>query len=313
MSDLVIAIDLGATQLRAALVDASGTILERGATLTDKVNGAEAVVAQIETLSRDVAGNRWAQVRAVGVSSVGPLDTATGITSELPNLKGFNGFPFRDRLQAQLGRPVALENDGIAAAYGEWVHGAGIGLSHLVYLTVSTGVGGGVICDGRVVRGRRGMATHLGHITLYPGGEVCGCGNPGCLEAYASGTSLVKFARRAYHAAECLPEGVASIEAIDGRSITAAARAGDPIAVGLIEREGDYLGLGLVSILHAFSPERVIIGGGVSHAFDMLMPRMRAEIERHAMPAFRDVEIVRAALGDNAGIMGAAALAHHLG
>jgi glucokinase len=309
MTDWVVGIDLGGTQLRAALVDRAGAIVRRDAVATAAQAGPEVVVGQMAELVGRIAGADRGRIAAVGLSSPGPLDGDRGITFALPNLAGFDHFPLRDRLATLVGLPVAFENDGIAAAVGEWRFGAGKGLASFVYITVSTGIGGGIISDGRVLRGRYGMGGHLGHITVFPHGDLCGCGNHGCFEAHASGTALVRAGKQAYAAAKRLPQGVASVEAIDGRVLTAAARAGDPVAVAVMAREAEILGLGFTSILHALSPEAIVVGGGVSQALDLLLPGIRAEIGRRAMPVFREVPVVRAALGDNSGLVGAAALA----
>lgn len=309
MTDWVVGIDLGGTQLRAALVDRTGAIVRRDAVRTEAQAGPEVVVGQMAALVERIAGADRGRVAAVGLSSPGPLDSDRGITFALPNLSGFDQFPLRDRLAALVGLPVAFENDGIAAAVGEWRFGAGQGLSSFVYITVSTGIGGGIVSDGRVLRGRYGMGGHLGHITLYPDGDLCGCGNRGCFEAHGSGTALVKAGRAAYAASGLLPAGVDSVAAIDGKVLTAAARMGDRVATEVMAREATILGLGFTSILHALSPEAIVVGGGVSQALDLLLPGIRAEIAQRAMPVFREVPIVAAALGDNSGLVGAAALA----
>ncbi len=198
MQRLAIGVDLGGTQVRAALVDEGGAIFARAEADTDAMAGPQAVLAQIEALATGLAAQVDAgRIVGVGVSTPGPVDTITGIASDIPTLAGFQDFPLRDELRKRFRQPVSLENDGIAAAIGEWRFGAGQGLANLVYATVSTGIGGGVISDGRVVRGRKGMAGHIGHMVLYPGGARCPCGGLGCFEAYASGTALARRGREA--------------------------------------------------------------------------------------------------------------------
>ena len=191
--------------------------------------------------------------------------------------------------------PVVLENDGIAAANGEWRFGAGRGLPHLVYVTVSTGIGGGVVADGRLLRGHRGMAGHVGHMILQPDGPRFGAGTPGSFEAMAAGPMLAEAARAAGFA--------------DGPAVVAAARAGDPAALAVMDREAKWLGTGFVSLLHLYSPERLIVGGGVGQALDLMADRIRERIAALALPPFRGVPVVPAALGDDAGLVGVAALA----
>ncbi len=213
-------------------------------------------------------------------------------------------------MSLRLGLPVVIENDGIAAAFGEWQFGAGRGLDNLVYVTVSTGIGGGVVLDGRLVHGRRGMAGHVGHVRLAADGPRCACGVVGCFEAFASGTALGHRARLA--AAE-RPEGylaaVSRRERIEARHVVAGARAGDATSIRLLDEEADYLGIGFVSLIHLFSPDIVVMGGGVSQAFELIEGRIHAMIARDAMAPFRAVPVVAAGLGDNAGLVGAAALA----
>jgi glucokinase len=196
---LAIGIDLGGTQIRAALIDQSGTILKRVAQLTRADAGPDVVIGQMVALGALAAdGVSRDALAGVGVSSPGPLDTREGVALAIPTLAGFVDFPLRAALARALSLPVAVENDGIAAALGEWTFGAAKGLANAVYVTVSTGIGGGVIVDGRVLRGRRGMAGHVGHMSFVRGGALCVCGNHGCFEAYGSGTA---FTRRAVIAA----------------------------------------------------------------------------------------------------------------
>jgi glucokinase len=307
---LAIGIDLGGTQLRVGLLDEAGAVLARAAALTDVTGGPEAVLAQCLVLIAEVSAGATNAIAAVGISAPGPLDSGAGIILKIPTLPGWDDFPIRDRLQAAVSRPVVLENDGIAAAFGEWQHGAGVGLQHLVYVTVSTGIGGGVVVDGRLLHGRRGMAAHVGHFQMQPDGPRCACGALGCFEALAAGTALDKAAQRAAIAEpQSLLAAMGQAEPLRARHVVAAARQGDPTAQRLLAQEAAFLGTGFTALIHLYSPERVIMGGGVSAAFDLLEPGIHAVIQRQAMPAFRDVPVVPASLGDNAGLVGVAALA----
>lgn len=292
---LTIGIDLGATQLRAALVDDAGQVLSRAATRSDVPGGPKAITAQMLQLVQQVKHGRDEPILAAGVCSPGPLDSDQGMTLDIPTMPGWNGFHLRDHLGQSLSLPVTVENDALSAAFGEWKHGAGQGLSHFVYITVSSGIGGGVIADGKLLRGRRGMATHIGHLMIDPNGPRCMCGGTGCFEMLASGTAFGEKAKVAGFAG--------------GADATDAARKGDASALKLVTREAEILGYGFSTLMHLFSPERLIIGGGMSAALDLMLPTIRAQIDRHAMPAFRDIDIVRAQLADNAGLVGAAALA----
>jgi glucokinase len=290
-----IALDLGGTQTRAALVDVDGNLTNRITLPTPAQSGGEAVVAQLA-----VAANHAAQgasnIIGVGLSSPGPLDTEKGTTIHLPTIKGMTNFPIRDALADTLGRKVELENDGISAALGEWKFGGGQGLHSLVYVTLSTGIGGGAIVNNTVVRGHMGMASHVGHMSIQRNGLRCGCGNTGCWEAYAAGPA---FANRA---------GAALGQQLQPAEIFALAREGNATAQDQVNEEAELLGLGLTSLLYLYSPQRMIVGGGLTNAWDQLEPGIRSYIKANAMFPFCDVPIVKATLGDNSGLIGAAAL-----
>jgi glucokinase len=306
--ELAIGVDLGGTQLRAALVDASGAVLARASTLTDVDGGPRAVVQQMLKLVAEVGHDvPTSAIAGVGVSAPGPLDSAAGVVLGIPTLPGWIDIPIVEWLNASLGLPVSLENDGVAGAIGEWRFGAGRGLSDFVYVTVSTGIGGGVIADGQVLRGRRRLAAHLGHMTTLADGEVCRCGNRGCWEAQASGTAFTDFARK--RAADA-PSSALFYRAasLDGRQVMDAARAGDALALQLVAREAEFLGVGVVNLLHLFSPAAVVVGGGMSNGFDLLHPGIQQHVRTCALPPFRDVPVVVAHLGQNSGLVGAACL-----
>jgi glucokinase len=292
---LALAIDLGGTQLRVAVVDAVGQILRRAAEPTDVAGGPEKIVAQMIRLAAEMKREGGPKIAAVGVSSPGPLDSDAGRTIEIPTLPGWTDYPLRQVLGERLALPVVLENDGISAAYGEWKFGAGHGFDNLVYVTVSTGIGGGVVADGRLLRGRRGMAGHVGHMMIAADGPVCPCGGRGCFEALASGTAFNAAAQKAGYS--------------DAKAALEAARDGDQKAFSVVEREADFLGYGFASLLHLYSPNRIIVGGGVSQGLDLMLARILDRVRHLVMPPFRDVEIVKAKLGDNAGLIGAAAMA----
>ncbi len=294
-NNLTLGIDLGGTQLRAAVLDAQGQILRRAAVATDVAGGPHAIVAQMVKLYLEVAEGLQNRIAGAGVSSPGPLDLENGCTSDLPTLPGWLNFPLRETLAVKLGLPVVVENDGVAAANGEWKFGAGRGLNNIVYVTVSTGIGGGVVVDGHLMHGRRGMAGHVGHMMINPTGPICGCGGRGCFEAIAAGPAFSANARNAGFT--------------DGKSAVEGARKGDALAKALVEKEAEWLGYGFASLLHLYSPEILIVGGGMSAALDLMMDGIQNQIALYAMPAFRSVRVVPAALGDNAGLIGAAALA----
>jgi glucokinase len=290
-----IALDLGGTQCRAALVDAEGNVTNRVSLPTPAQEGGDAVVAQLAKAAAQAVQGAT-DVIGVGLSSPGPLDTDKGITIDLPTIKGMINFPIRAALESKLKRRVYLENDGIAAAVGEWKHGAGKGLKSIVYVTVSTGIGGGVIVDGNVVRGRMGMAGHVGHMAIYPDGLRCSCGNAGCWEVYAAGPA---FAARASKALG---------KTVQPTDVFAMARQGNAVAQSQVNEEARLLGIGITSLLHLFSPELVIVGGGLSNAMAQLQPGINSYIQANAIGSFKDVPVVTAALGGNSGLIGAASM-----
>ncbi len=306
--DLAVGVDMGGTQIRVALVNGQGAVLARTATATDAAGGPRAVVRQIRQLFAEVSrGAGPASLAGVGVCMPGPLDSEAGVVLGIPTLPGWVDIPIVAWLREALDLPVTLENDGVAAAIGEWRFGAGRGLSDFVYVTVSTGIGGGVIADGRVLRGRRRLAAHLGHMTILAQGAPCSCGNRGCWEAQASGSALGELARRLAAEApgsDLLRHG----PTVTARHVMEAARAGDALGLQLVAREAEFLGMGIVNLLHLFSPQAVVIGGGVSNGFDLLHPGIEAHVRACALPAFCAVPVVAAQLGQNSGVVGAACL-----
>ena len=296
LENVALAVDVGGTRLRAALVDRKGRVMCRQSLPTPADEGAEAVVAAIAracfaVLSEDAVTRDL----KIGLCAPGPLDAKRGIALATPTIRGFTGFPLRQAVKDAVGLEVTIENDGPCAALGEWTCGAGRGTSDFVYVTISTGIGGGIVSGGRLLRGRLGLAGHIGHIPIKPaGGAICFCGQPGCWEAEASGSALQRKARSV---------GFSSLEnAIDGASRVEAS------AVAFAEAAADDIALGLVAVIHVLSPQRVVIGGGVANAFDVLAPLIKSRVDARLMLPFRGVEIERSMLGDDAGLIGAAQL-----
>ena len=312
MQDRILAIDLGGTQIRAALADPRGTLLARAATLTHAEEGPEAVIARIIACAEEVLGDvDRTRVMGVGVGAPGPIDPWTGVLYNPPNLPGWKAVPLAERLAAALGLPVQAGNDANLAALGEHRFGAGQGVDDLVYMTVSTGIGGGIISGGRLVVGARGFAGEIGHQTLEPDGPLCGCGQRGHLEALAAGPAIAREARQALQkgATSLMAELVDDPAHLTAETVTEAAKRGDAVARQILERAGFYIGLGLVNVIHMVEPQRIIIGGGVSQAGDLLFAPLRRTVEERLMsPVYRGVEIMPAVLGDDVGLLGAVAL-----
>jgi glucokinase len=268
------------------------------------------VIAQIEQLIAQLASEvDRSEIIGIGVASPGPVDLRAGIARQAPTIQGWFDVPLRAILGERTGLRVELNNDGHVAALGEWRFGSGRGCEHMVYVTISTGIGGGVIMDGNLLLGRHGMAAEVGHMTIEPDGPVCCCGNHGCWEALASGTALAQFA--AQELARGRPSLIADIAAgapVSGAHVAAAAEQGDELALALMRREGEWIGIGLANLMHLYAPEHIALGGGVVQSFSLLEPHIRRVIAARAMPPFRDTRFGVALLGDNAGVIGAATL-----
>jgi len=312
VSDSFIAVDIGGTQIRAALCDPAGGIHRRAEDLTAGHEGHEAVMDRIEGAIRQV----WSadgEVAAVGVAAPGPLDPWSGVVFEAPNIPCWEDYPLRDVIQERLGVPTVVGNDANAAALAEQRFGAGQGKQDLIYITVSTGVGGGIIVNGELLLGAHGLAGEVGHIIVEPDGPPCGCGSRGCLEALASGPSIARQARRRILAGEssrALELAQGDPNAITAKILNQAAQEGDRLAVDVFRQAGAYLGIALVSLLHLFDPSIVVIGGGVSKAGDLLLQPACEVVRQRCMNDryWRDTPIVPAALGDDVGLLGALAL-----
>lgn len=310
----VIGIDLGGTQLRAVRIDHAGQILAFERTETASEQGPAAVIAQIEALITAVIGDLPPeQISGVGVGTPGPVEPFAGVVLETPNLHGWYNVPLKAILTERTGLRVEVGNDANVAALGEWRFGSGRGVQDFIYVTISTGIGGGVVIDGKLLLGRKGIAGEVGHMTIQTNGPLCGCGNHGCWESMASGTALARFATEAVreemvHGRPSLITEFAGADPIEGWHVAAAAEQGDPLALSLMQREGELIGVGLVNLFHLFAPEVVALGGGVTKSMALLEPHMRRAINQRAMPPYRHTPVELAQLADKVGVLGAAAL-----
>lgn len=299
----VLGLDIGGTKLAAGVVDAAGAVRSFAVTSTPE-EGPERGLEQLFALGRSVveeAGLGLDQIGFVGIGSGGPLDAARGVLVAPPHLPGWRDVPVVALAREAFGLPVALENDATAAAAAEHRFGAGAGTRNMIYLTISTGVGGGIVIDGHLYRGATGNGGELGHVTIECDGRPCrGCGRQGCLEAYVSGTSISERAREA---------GIGEVTASD---VARSAASGDPVASDVWSATIDALACGLTSIVNLFEPELVVLGGGVvSGTGEQLLGPVRARVAAEAMsPAREAARIVQSALGDHVGVVGAAAIAY---
>jgi glucokinase len=307
---LAIGVDIGGTKVAAGVVDEDGAILAETRAKTpagDAKAALDAVVDAVRELARDH------DVAVVGVAAAGYVSADRSTMLFAPNLP-WRDVPVRDAVGARVDVPVVVENDANAAAWAEYRFGAGRGEQDLVCLTVGTGIGGGILIEGALYRGRWGIAGEPGHMCVVADGELCGCGNRGCLEQYASGTALTRYARE--HAARD-PDGawrlldLAEGGEIEGPHVTAAAREGDPLAVAAFDRVGRWLGRGMADLAAVLDPGVFVVGGGVADAGDLLLQPVRESYTEHLSGvAHRPVAAIRrAALGNNAGLVGAADLA----
>ena len=304
----VLALDIGGTKLAAGLVDVTGRV--RSFLVAPTPDGPEPALDVLFSLGRKAvadAGVEWSDVEAVGIGCGGPLDAERGVLLSPPHLPGWVDVPVAHLVATAFNRPAVLDNDGTAAAEAEHRFGAGVGTSQMVYLTLSTGVGGGAVLNGQVYRGATGNGAELGHVVVDWQGRACrGCGGRGCLEAYVSGTSIAERARELRGGGSSL----AALEQVTAADVAAHAAAGDPLAARVWRETVDALGAGLTSIVNMLEPELVVLGGGVTRSGDALIAPARAAVRAAAMtPGGRAVRVERAALGDRVGVVGAAAVA----
>ena len=311
MDEYALVADLGGTQMRVALVDRAGQMHHRSTASTDAHTGRDAVVERlVVAFEHAISETGPERPIGVGVSLAGPTDPETGVMHNPPNLPGWDGYSLKPLLETRLSLRASFGNDATLAAVAEHKHGAGRPFRHMVYMTLSTGIGGGVIIDGRLYTGARGYAGEIGHVTIDRNGPTCNCGNVGCLEAMASGTAMARMAAERLSSGEVTSLSGREGAAPDARAVFEAARSGDAVAEGIVQEVATNLGIGIVSLLHAFDPEAIVIGGGLSNSLDLLLPGITGEMERHVMAQQRGrVKIVKSELGDDVGLIGAAVLA----
>lgn len=311
---LVCAVDLGGTNLRAANVDRNGEIHERARFPTPHTNDANEIVSAIATAvieCSNQAANSDKRIETVSIVVPGSVHSTTGLVVNAPNVPALVDFALTEALEHRLQRPILIENDANAAAVGEMWKGAGRSCKTIVCFTLGTGVGSGVILNGELWRGIDGTGGEIGHTSVDPfGGVPCKCGSFGCLEVYASATAIVRMTR------ELLPEypqsrlSATTAADLSAKQIAQAAFEHDTCAVAVFEKMGTYLGAGIANVVNTLNPEAIIIGGGVSAAFDLFAPRAREEMMKRAFPVpAQRCQILKAECGDDAGLLGAAWLA----
>ena len=311
LGDHVLALDIGGTKLAAGVVGRSGDVRSFVRTPTRVHEGPETTVKRLLDLGRDAlaeAGARAEDMGAVGIGCGGPLDPVTGRVQGPPGLPGWDDVPIVDLVGAAYGRPSFLENDATAAVLGEYRYGGWGDVRHMLYLTVSTGVGGGVIIDGRLHRGAAGNGGEFGHVVIDWKGRVCGCGQRGCVEAYASGSSIARRANEALAAGR--PSSMRDVPLVTAETVSTHAGGGDPLARSVWDETTAALGRALAVMINVMEPQLVILGGGVTRAGDaLLLPVRHAALSQAMRPAGAAARVELSAHGDTVGVVGAAASA----
>ena len=312
----IIGIDLGGTKIGTGLVNGRGEVLFSDYQPTEAIQGQDAVIKRMLDAAHrvmDEAGITIEDVSGIGIGSPGPLDIPKGMLIDPPNLPTWRNVPLRQIIQDSLGAPTYLENDANAAAIGEYLYGAGRGTRNMVYVTVSTGIGGGLILNGRIYHGVNGSAGEIGHMTIMPRGPHCGCGNRGCLEALASGTAIAREGQ------ELVDRGTPTLIAeiardapygVSAKDVVKAMHRGDAYATDIVRQAMYYLGVGMANLVNLFSPEMIVIGGGLTNLQEDLLDPVRRGISLRAFPSAAEHVTVRLAkLGAEVGIVGAAGAA----
>jgi glucokinase len=315
----IIGVDLGGTNIAAGAMPTDGTReIGMRMALTHSEEGADAVVDRIARMIEDVIAQTQAETGAdrsdflgVGIGSPGPLDRARGIVIVSPNL-GWRDFPLRDEVSKRVSLPAALDNDANCATLGEWWCGAAKGGRNVVGITIGTGIGGGLIFDGKLYHGSSDGAGEIGHTTIDPTGRRCKCGNYGCLEAYASGPAIAERAREELGVdGDSVLHGMVDgdLSRITAQIVFEASKRGDPVATQVVRDTAHFLGVGVSNLINVLNPDIVVIAGGVTQAGDLLFDPLRAEIKRRAFKSLVDAcRIVPGALPLSAGVVGAVAI-----
>ena len=304
----VVGVDLGGTKIYTALVDLEGNIIKEKTVETLAHEGEQAVMGRIvDTINYVIDGTDKDLIKSIGIGSPGPLDVKNGIIIENSNLP-FKNFAIVKTIKETYDLPTYLDNDANVATLGEFMFGAGKGTENMVFITASTGIGGGAVLNGKLFRGSTGNALEVGHMTVATEGPRCGCGNLGCAEALGSGTAIGKRAKEAV-----LSNVVTSLknyENVTAKEVFKEAANGDRVAKNILNTSLTYLGIAVDNTITNFDPEKVVVGGGVVNGGDIVIDTIRNVVEERCMAAFvENCTIEKAVLGGKAGVLGAAALA----
>jgi len=305
-------IDVGGTQIRAALINDKGDLESRNAVGTPAEEGPDAVISAILQMVDSALESTEGDVIGIGLGVPGPVDPVSGKIYNPPNLPGWGTRSVLKPIMERFSIPVFVGNDANVAALGEQRFGAGKGIEDLLYVTVSTGIGGGIISGGRLLTGWRGLAAEIGHQTIVDDGPICGCGQPGHLEALASGPAIAQLVKDEIRNGQTsqVIDGVKDIDSITAADVARAALKGDEVSIAAYQKAGAYIGVGLTNLIHILEPQKILIGGGVTKAGELLFKPIRDTVYLRVMSdIFREIKIEQAELGDDVGLYGAAAVA----
>ena len=313
---LVLAVDLGGSKILTAVVNAKGEMLSSDRRTTPAAKGPGVVIqAILDSIKRAIsqAGITAAQLAAICIGAPGLSNPETGVIFTSPHLPGWKDVPLKTIVEEETGIKTLLVNDANAAALGEMYFGAAKGARNFIYITISTGIGGGIVIDGEIYAGSLGTAGEIGHMTIDTDGPKCNCGNTGCWETLASGTALAREAKQRISdgaKTAILEYADGDVNKVNAETVHKAAQQGDTLAKELIARTSYYIGVGLTNLINIFNPELIIIGGGLANIGDILLePAYKVAGERAYKVAFESVRFARAELGKNSGVIGAAAYA----
>ena len=304
----VIGVDLGGTKIYIALVDLEGNIIKEKTVETLAHEGEQAVMGRIiDTINYVIDGTDKDLIRAIGIGSPGPLDVKNGVIIETANLP-FKNFEIVKTIKEEYELPTYLDNDANVATLGEFMFGAGKGTENMVFITASTGIGGGAVLNGKLFRGATGNALEVGHMTVSTEGPRCGCGNLGCAEALGSGTAIGRRAKEAV--STNVKTSLKNYDNVTSKEVFKEAANGDRVAQNILNTSLTYLGIAVANTITNFDPEKVVVGGGVVNGGDIVIDTIRNVVEERCMAAFvENCKIEKAVLGGKAGVLGAAALA----
>ncbi|MFC2064369.1 ROK family protein [Chloroflexota bacterium] len=306
---VLIAVDIGGTKMRAASYPINGLFPIKNYKIKWS-NSPESPIDILHGLIKSV----WVdndEVKAISIASPGPIEPESGFIYDAPNIPGWTQFPLGEILRKTYPVPIFFGNDANLAVYGEWKYGAGIGHSNIFYITISTGIGGGIICNDQMIMGEKGLAAEIGHVIVQPDGPICSCGKKGHLEAFASGTAIVDYVKTQINKGHSsIVQFGSDLSAFD---IANAAKQGDDLSIKAITRAGEYIGIALASFVHIFNPSVIILGGGVAQTGKLISNSISHGLKNEVInPIYlEDLEVVPAKFGDDSGLLGALAYARH--